>query len=486
MEVPLWGAAEPGEKVTVTVGGKSAETTAGQDGKWRVTVGPLMASTTPIEVTVKGTNEIVYRDVLVGEVWVCSGQSNMAFPLSRVHNAAEALPAANVPTMRLFNVGRKLTFEPQTEIEGEWQVCTPETSRGFSAVGYFFGRDLSDQLKVPVGLIGSSWGGTPAEAWTSLEGLKVEPSLASHIEKLTNLLTNREEILKTYRDTTIPKWEEAVKEWKAAAEVAKSEGREPQPKSAPRRPPQPDNDPHTPTVLYNGMIAPLIPYGMRGAIWYQGESNAGRAKEYETLFPAMIRDWRRQWAQGDFPFLFVQLAAYGDADVWAQLRNAQFKTLSLPKTGMAVALDVGEKEDIHPLNKEAVGARLALAARSIAYGEDVVFSGPLFKTATPDGCKMHVSFDSVGGGLVIGRAPAIRVDQEPAAALDHLVGFEVAGADGKFVAAQATIEGDQVAVWNDEVKSPTAVRYGWSASPQVNLYNKEGLPASSFSSAEAP
>ncbi|HYE21793.1 MAG TPA: hypothetical protein VEA69_25355, partial [Tepidisphaeraceae bacterium] len=388
--------------------------------------------------------------------------------------------------------------------------CTPETVLNTTAVGYYFGRDINKALNVPVGLIHTSWGGTPAQAWTTLEGLKSEKELEGYVNSFQQTGANIDKLREDYKAKVLPKFEADLKKWnegegktqKAAmaawakeAAAAKAAGKpapeQPKVKQAPRKPNAPDSNPHTPSVLNNAMIAPLVPYALRGAIWYQGESNAGKAAEYRTLFPTMIKDWRRQWAagdQGDFGFYWVQLANFMDRDAnptqgetgWPGLREAQSMTRKLPNTGEAVIIDIGEAKDIHPRNKDTVGQRLAVAALNGTYGKDVVGSGPRYQSMSVEGDKVKLTFTDVGGGLTIAAAPPIKLGEEPAKPLDKLVGFSIAGPDKKFVWANAKIEGNTVVVWADGVTEPKAVRYGWANNPEVNLYNKEGLPASPF------
>jgi sialate O-acetylesterase len=504
--LPVWGWASPGEDVTVSLNNQKKSTKAAPDGKWSVTLDPVKTGG-PVEMTVAGKNTLAVKNILVGEVWVCSGQSNMGFLFPRSHNAAEETPKANYPKIRFFTVKRATALQPQSNTEGQWVECTPETVQKFSAVGYFFGRDLHDALNVPVGLIHTSWGGTPAQAWTTLEGLKSDPALEGYVKQYETTVRDLPKLKEQYEKELLPKWEAARKKWndtvgkenraaqakwrKEAAE-AKAAGNEtpPQPvaKRAPAKPAAPDNNPHLPTVLNNAMVAPIVPFAIRGTIWYQGEANAGQAALYRTLFPAMIQDWRRQFAQGDFPFVWVQLANYMKRETeptqseagWPGLREAQSRTLALPNTAQAVAIDIGEGPDIHPKNKSEVGRRLALAAEKVAYGKDVVYSGPTYENMSVEGDKARIGFKNVGSGLTIAAAPAIRVDQQPGKPLDHLVGFTVAGDDRKFVPATARIEGNHVVVRSGQVKHPVAVRYAWANNPECNLYNKEGLPASPF------
>lgn len=510
-KVPIWGWADAGEAVTVTAGSVKATATAGADGKWTATLEGLRASDQPLDVTVAGKNTITLHDVLVGDVWVCSGQSNMEFQLGGgpkygfggAHNAAEEIPKADHPTLRLFVVKKKIAFEPQADCEGAWQASNPDTAPRFSAVGYFFGRDIQQDQHVPVGMIGTYWGGTPAEAWTSLEALKAVPVLASLAQKFETLVATLPQQKEKYEKETLPKWEAAnaafvaankaaQQKWKDDAAAAQAAGQPAPaafvPKPAPRKPNAPDQNPNLPTVLSSGMIAPIVPYAIKGAIWYQGESNAGAAKLYQTLFPTMITDWRTRWAEGDFPFIWVQLANFmapvtapvQTADGWPGLREAQAMTLKLPNTGQAVIIDIGQANDIHPKDKQGVGARLSLAARHVAYGEDLVYSGPTYDSMKVDGDKVEISFKNLGSGLTIAAAPSTQAGVPQGAPADQLEGFSIAGADHKFVWATATISGDTVTVSSPDVHDPQAVRYAWANNPKANLYNKEGLPASPF------
>lgn len=459
--VPIWGTADPGEKVTVTFAGQQVTTTAKPDGRWMLRLTALAAGG-PYEMTVAGKNTTALQNVLVGEVWACSGQSNMAFSVRASNNAEEEIAAANYPQIRLLTVPRVPASEPVSDIEAEWVVCSPETVPNFSAVGYFFGRDIHKELGVPVGLINTSWGGTPAESWTTRPTLKEDPDFVPIIDRWNQARENYPEQKK--------KHEEALAKWKEDVEKAKAEGKQP-----PRQPYPPlfERKQYEPSSLYNGMIAPLIPYAIRGAIWYQGESNAGRAHQYRKLFSAMIRDWRLQWGQGAFPFLFVQLANFrarepepGDS-AWAELREAQSMALKLPRAGQAVIIDIGDADDIHPKNKQDVGRRLALNALAIAYGRDIVYSGPTYSFMEKEDGRIRLHFDHVGGGLTAkGGGP--------------LKGFAIAGPDRKFAWADAVIDGDTVVAGSDQVPQPVAVRYGWANNPECNLYNREGLPASPF------
>jgi sialate O-acetylesterase len=433
LKLPIWGKAAPGAKVSIQLGDEKQETAADENGKWRVSVGPLKSGGEPLELAVSSGDESVrLTDVLVGEVWVASGQSNMEWYVATSKNPDKEIAAANWPQIRIIDVPNVTADEPAESFQTSgWQAVTPDSIKNFSAVAYFFGRDLHEKLSVPIGLIGANWGGTPMEAWTSREALESSP---------------------TFKDS-------------AAASFAPAASPE---ETAKRK----EMAPHLPARLFNGMLAPVIPYGIRGAIWYQGESNAGRYQQYAELSKIMITDWRNRWDQGEFPFLLVQLAAWEPGGAtWPPLREAQLETLQLPNTGMAVTIDIGDRTDIHPKDKQTVGKRLALAARALAYGEKGVQSGPIYRDMSVSDGKATLSFDSTGGGLMA-----------------ELRGFEIAGEDGKYVPAKAAIEGNMVIVSSDAVAEPKMVRYNWAAYPDGNLYNAEGLPAVPFRSSkqEAP
>ena len=439
VEVPIWGTAKDGEKVTVKFQDQTVTATA-ENGRFMIRLKSMKAGG-PFSMTISGENTITIQNVLIGEVWLASGQSNMAFALSRANNATEAIATATDPELRFFTVAHSATDKPQTEAMGNWTNCTPETAANFSAVAYFFGRDLRRDLKVPVGLINSSVGGTPAEAWVSKATLEKDPGLKAILDKYAQSIRSFD----------------AAREKAAAFKKKLSTKTNPDPRTNSRRP----------NGLYNAMIAPLQPYAIAGVIWYQGEANSGRAAEYQTLFPALIQNWREAWNKNHLPFFFVQIAP--EERMSPEIREAQFLTMQkVPRTAMAVITDIGEAKDIHPTKKEPVGHRLALAARSIAYGKKNEYSGPLFQSLKIDGDKAVVSFTHIGGGLV--------------AEGGELKGFTIAGADGDFHPATAQINGDKVVVSSTAVSKPTAVRYGWANVPEVNLFNKEKLPASPFRS----
>jgi len=602
MDLPVWGWADTGEPVTVSIGGSTASTVA-RDGMWLVRLRPIK-ETGPHALTITGKNTVVVQDVIVGEVWVCGGQSNMERQLGPrdgqkpIVDWEKEAAAATYPHIRHFLVAQARALTPQATVEGRWVVCSPETVPSFSAVGYFFARQLHRARKVPVGLIHSSWGGTPAEAWMSPTGLRNQPDFADALAQLALLTAKPAEAGETYRKSlqawfrefdpgsneamnfsaatmdlaawtpvALPAmWEDAglpgfdgvvwfrtefelPENWQGEAlrmhlgaiddlDTTWINGRElgttagwrtprvytvpahflrpgrntiavrvldtggggglwggedtmriqpvkPAPQAlslagpwwrktsvnfanVPRQPPADfTTTPAAPTVLYHGMIAPLLPYAIRGVIFYQGEANNDRAAQYRTLFPALIADWRRSWGQGELPFLFVQIAPF--RSMRPELREAQLLAWqTTPKTAMVVTLDCGDAEDIHPANKAPVGARLALAARAIAYGERIDYSGPVFEKISFDHDRSWLAFTHRGGGLACADGGT------------QLKGFTVAGKDGVFHPALAGIKGDRVLVWSENVREPVAVRYAWANVPEGNLINRAGLPASPF------
>ena len=616
VKVRIWGEANAGESVTVTFDKKSVGVVADAKGRWQVWIGPLNKGG-PSELTING---LIIKNVLVGEVWLCSGQSNMEWPLINTIKGAETVAQANHPEIRLFRVEHHTSATPLTDVQGHWVVTTPEEAANFSAVGYFFGRELYQHLKVPIGLINSSWGGTPAEAWTTHDALLSSPELKPILDKYQNSLNALPQTKETYA-RALAQWEEqnlyldagnkgealgyadpvaSTSDWskmdlpqqletagllidgaiwfRKEVEVPASWagkdlvlkltpiddhdvtyfngtkigsiGREtPNSYMVPRKytvpgslvkagrnviavrvfdsageggfsrggamsigpngdgdsqaislrgswdykvelglePKRPDwgtrpeaigvSNQNNPSVLYNAMIAPLVPFAIRGVIWYQGESNAGRAYQYRTLFPLMIRSWRNAWGH-EFPFYFVQLAnwhaskAAPDESDWAELREAQTMTLREPHTGMAVTIDIGDENDIHPRNKLDVGRRLAAWALAATYGQQVIPSGPLFDRFTIEGDKVRIRFKHAAGLKTSDGSP--------------VKGFAIAGEDRRFVWADARIDGDTVIVTSPKVVKPVAVRYGWADNPIANLYNKAGLPASPFRTDDWP
>ncbi len=604
LPVPVWGWTEPGGRVKVTLAGQSVETTADDQGKWMARLGPYPAGG-PHAMAVTGPKQAEVKDILVGDVWLCSGQSNMEWSVNHADRGPMEVAAADHPRIRLFTVPQKAAVEPQILVDAAWEVCSPKAVAEFSAVGYFFGRDLQRELNVPIGLIDSSWGGTVAEAWASAGGLEPlgdfagalgavraekdeegkpplrldqamaawwkkndpgsseqppwsDPRFDDTAWKSMDLpghwedrgLANFDGIAWFRKEVELPQaWDgkeltltlgaiddrettfvngvevgqtnrhDINRRYKVPAGVARGgrnvvavrvldtggnggfagpkdemrltlagdEKTEPvalagawafrgsSPMGELSTPPDsPGSNPNRVTVLYNGMIAPLRPFPIKGAIWYQGEANAGRPAQYRRLLPAMIRDWRTQLESGEFSFFIVQLANFmrrkpepGESQ-WAELREAQTLTAkNLPRTGLALAIDIGDAADIHPTNKQEVGRRLALEALAKTYGKDVESSGPVFKAMESKEHAVRLSFDHLGGGLVAGGG-------------GKLEGFAVAGEDGQFAWADATIEGDAVVVSSPKVEKPRAVRYAWADNPACNLYNQAGLPAVPF------
>jgi sialate O-acetylesterase len=468
----VWGWADPDEEVTVSIERQSRTARAGKDGKWLVELDPLPAGG-PHTLTVKGKNVVDFEDVLVGEVWICSGQSNMEWPVGSANDPDLEIRTANFPGIRFITVPKVGTQERQSDFNGAWRVCSPETVGRFSAVGYFFGRLLHQALDVPIGLINNSWGGSACEAW-------VRRDLLASDERYTQLLERWAEIERTF-DTkkAAAEFETRMAEWSEAEQKAKAAGQQPPPR--PQQPGNPLTGNARPANIYNGMVAPGIGFGMRGAIWYQGETNAGRAYQYRSLFPLMIRSWREEWNVGDFPFYWVQLADFRDEKSepaesdWAELREAQTRTMSaLPNTGEAVTIDLGEAQDIHPRNKLDVSKRLARWALARDYGMSIVYGSPIYKSMERQGSKIVITFDQAGGGLKTFDTREVR-------------GFAIAGADGKFLWAKANIVApDRVEVWSDNVTDPVAVRYAWADNPVCNLRNREGLPVTPFRTDDWP
>jgi len=466
LPVHVWGFATPGAPVTVSFRGEARSTKAGELGRWSVYLKPGAAGG-PFQMIVEegaaggsGANappqRIVLDDVLVGDVWVASGQSNMEFEMRKASTAGADLPHAANDRIRLLIVKKKAVDFPQDDVETEgWAASTPETAKDFSAVGWYFAREIEQREHVPVGVIDATWGGTVAEAWTRMAALGEDAALTPLFVSWGRM---------TERESTAALEEKARDRLR---EEARAQGK-PEPQFAWH----PQLDSWGPGMLWNGMIAPLTPFPIRGAIWYQGESNSAleRAPLYCRVFTTLIEDWRRQWGVGDFPFLYVQISNFksGPGENWAALREQQRRTLALKNTAMAVTIDIGNPDDVHPTNKLDVGHRLALAARAIEYGEDISYSGPMFRQATPEGSELRVWFDHHAKGLMTKG--------------DEVTGFEVAGADGKWAPARARIDGNTVMASSEAVAEPVLVRYGWANSPECNLFNGEGLPASPFTS----
>ena len=448
--VKIWGSATPGAAVEVSFRDQKAAATAGAEGKWTVWLQPLRAGG-PDDLTVTSGNAVTVRDVLVGDVWVGSGQSNMVWSVARSANPQEEMSNANYPPIRLFQVKTAVADQPADDVTGAWMVCNPDNVKDFSAVGYFFAREIHKARKVPVGVIQSAWGGTPAQSWTSRPAIERNPSL----------------------EFVLDAWQRVVQRYPAAHAAYEKQLSEWKPDSGTPRPRPPVGPGHqnTPGGLFNAMIAPLTPYAIRGVIWYQGENDASEshAYGYRHLFRALIEDWRQAWSNRDLPFLFVQLANFKTNGWWPLLRESQTEALGLRNTGMAVAVDIGDAKDIHPTNKQDVGRRLALAARRIAYGEEIEHSGPMFRELYWHNGRLHAWFDHAAGLKAKSGA---------------LAGFEVAGEDGVYHPAEAEVAGNSVALASGAVARPVAVRYGWSDDPACNLVNGAGLPASPFRAGE--
>ena len=462
----VWGSADAGEDIVVAIGGQRHTAKADEKGKWHVTLDSLQIGG-PHTLSITGKNKLAVEDVLVGEVWICSGQSNMQWEVKQANDGDLEAKTAKFPKIRFISVPHVGVQEPQDDFKGKWEVCTPETAATFSAVGYFFGRQLHQTLDVPIGLIDDAWGGSACEAWIHRDLLETD-------EKYRPLIARWEETEKSFdlqkAKTT---FEKQQADYPQALAKAKSAGK------APPAPPR-FNNPLTgnarPGNIYNGVLKPTIGYGIRGVVWYQGESNASRAYQYRDLFPLMIKSWREEWGIGDFSFYWVQLADFmaektepGDS-TWAELREAQTMTMAkLPNTGEAVIIDLGEGRDIHPRNKQDVAKRLARWALARDYGlSNIAYHSPQFKSMEKQGNKIVLSFDHVGEGLYTFDTT-------------NPVGFAVAGSDQKFVWANANLFGrDKIEVSSEKVSEPTAVRYAWADNPVCNVYSKEGLPLTPF------
>ena len=463
--VPIWGKADPGESVTVSFKGQIRNTTADADGRWLIRLQHLKATATPSVLIVQGHNKIELHDILVGEVWLVAGQSNMQRLLSETANGEQAIAAANHPTIRLFNVSRQVAFKHAQPPLGVWKACSPESVKEFSAAGYYFGVELQKELNVPIGLINSSYGGSQAEAWTPVEYLAASADLKATVD--------RKKIWDEERPRVRVQYDEAIRQWREEADKAKAAGAVPRPSPA-----VPDalREYRVAASIYNGMIEPLIPFSIRGAIWYQGESNEARAQQYGILLPVMIKSWRERWGEGDFPFGIVQLPNYREAktepadEAWSHVREAQRLTAaSVPHTGLIVTIDIGEARDIHPKNKLDVGKRMARWALVDVYKHRDLKSGPVFQKAEINGSKLVVTFSEVGAGL------KLRSSNRPEE-------FAIAGADRKWYWAEAKVVGrNRVEVWSPQVSQPVAVRYAFNNNPRnPNLTNDTGIPAGPF------
>lgn len=460
-EVPVWGWAEPGEKVTVAVAGKMKEATAGADGKWTVRL-PQLAAGGPHVMLVTGKNTLKVQDVLVGEVWLGSGQSNMAMTVNRAKDFEQEKAAAKYPNIRLFKTTSRSAATAQADCTGQWELCSPDTIAGFSATAYFFGRSIHETLNVPVGLIVSAVGGTPIEAWIDAKAQRSLPELDGYFAAHDKSIADFDPVKsKAQYDRALAQWEERV----AAAKAAKQK--------SPKKP----QDPATVFQrkadiggLFNGMVAPLVPYAIRGVLWYQGEANSTpeKAHFYQHQLPLLVRDWRSRWGQ-EFPVAWVQLPNFTrPGDGWMIVREGMLKSLKVPKTGMAITIDIGDPRDIHPTNKQDVGKRLAMWALAEVYGRsDIAASGPILARHQSRGHEIVLNFLYKNGGLVAKGDTVLR-------------GFSIAGANKEWLPAQARIVGDQIVVSHPDISQPVALRYAWQDNPDANLYNGAGLPASPF------
>lgn len=465
--IPVWGWADAGERVTVKFRGQDVETVAGADGSWQVELSPVSAGG-PDELSVTGRNQLQLTDVLVGEVWLASGQSNMAMQVSRALNLDHEKARADLPHIRMLTVSRKPSPEPLDRCSGEWVVCSPETVSGFSATAYFFARELHAELNVPIGILNSSYGGTAVEAWTSR-------AAQDHVAAIKPVLEPWDTAVEKFDpEAAEAAWQKQLAGWTKRAEQARAAGK-PAPRK-PRKPASPEIDQNRPANLFNGMIHPLIPYAIRGAIWYQGERNTRAFPQlYSVQLETLIADWRKRWHRPEMPFAWAQLPNFTAVQTdpvqttgWVIVQEQMLKTLRVPGTGMAITIDVGEANDIHPRNKQEVGRRLSLWALNRVYGRELVDSGPIMnqvKLVNRDGQpRLLVEFHHTAEGLKTADGEALR-------------GFAIAGEDQKFLWGEAVIEGNAVHVWHPDIKTPVAVRYDWAPNPIGNLVNSAGLPA---------
>ena len=478
--VRVWGWAEPGEAVSVSLSGPPATTKADASGAWKVEL-PALKAGENLQLNVQGKNSVVLKNIIVGDIWVCSGQSNMEMNLTGCLGAAEDIKAADLPKIRQIKFNKTLASQPEADAPTAtpWQVCAPDTAGGFTAAGFYFAREIQQKTGVPIGLVFSNWGGTRIEPWTAVEGISL-------VEALRPESTGRLEAMKTYQ-AQLPKALTEMENWVAQSRKNLAAGVMVTPPPALPALPFGKNDWSS---MYNAMIHPIVQMPIKGVIWYQGESNGTEGETYFQKKQALINGWRKNWGQGDFPFYFVQLANYqaptqdpAGGNGWAKLREAQWKTLALPNTGMAVIIDnapLAQANDIHPKNKYDVGLRLAQWALARDYAQKgVVASGPLFKALKIDGGKAHLAFDYTGAGLIVGKKDGRNPTTE--AKEEKLKRFAIAGEDRKWFWAEAVIEGATVVVSSPEVKAPVAVRYAFEMNPDgANLYNREGLPASPF------
>jgi sialate O-acetylesterase len=458
--VVVWGIANPDERIKVEFKGQSKLTSAGDDGRWLIRLDPLKASAEPAELTICGENTVSIKGVLVGDVWLCSGQSNMNLPLAETNDAKEEIAHADHPLIHYFEVKSSILEEPADYVEGTWQVCAPEVARGFTAVGYYFADAIQPELGVPIGIIKATLGGSPIEGWIAADALNSTPASVPAFEAWQGMKSGYEQRANEYR--------EQLSDWKSRSAAARAAGE----KYAGTKPVRAwvDSDRNKPSGLYNGFIYPLEPFTLAGVLWYQGEGNVPRPAEYKALFPLMIEQWRRDFQQAGLPFIFVQLPNYAPTDdrsgeSWPRLREAQAAALSLPNVGMAVTTDIGDPVDLHPGNKRDVGRRLALIALRMVYDRSVEDSGPKMTAVTYDGTSARIRFANAKG---------LRIQGDPKGV------FLLAGPDRNFVPADARIDGGSVVVSANGVDRPVAIRLNWENNPQGVLLNEAGLPAAPF------
>lgn len=465
--VRIWGKASPGSQITVSLLKQQQTATAADNGRWEVRLQPLPAGG-PYQLKIAGDgSQIQLEDVLIGEVWLCSGQSNMAMTVNGVQNAEKEVSHAQHPKIRMFTVRSGHATTPQDNCEGNWAVCHPSTVSSFSATAYFFGLRLHQELQVPVGLINSSVGGTSIESWTSISAQQAVPELAPRLQAW------QQEDEQYSPEKAQADYAQQLAAWERQKAAAEEQGQR-----APRRPRQvmqPRKDRNYPANLFNGKIHPLVGYTLRGVIWYQGENSANRgfAHLYEAQLRTLVADWRTRWGQPDLPFAWVQLPCFraaqqapSETSGWVLVQDGMRRALDIPHSGMAITVDLGEPQDIHPRNKQDVGSRLAQWALAAVYDRDLVAMGPVLRSVGRNGHHMVLQFDHVGSGLKTKG--------------DALQGFAIAGADQQFHWAQARIEGDKVVVWHDDITEPASVRYAWASNPAISLYNSADLPASPF------
>ena len=511
VKLPIWGWADPGEEVEVSFHDSRAQTVAGPNGTWRLYLPAQPTRSTGGDFRVRGQTTLVLHDVVVGDVWLAAGQSNMAFPLANTEGGERAVAGANDPLLRLFLVNRRTHAEPQADIGGSWTTCRPETAADFSALAYFFGREIRGRTGVPIGLVEAAWGGTPARSWMSLGALRASSAFAPEIALWEAALARHRDLqvhpaareayaeaAAAWRQEVRPDFLQRKKAYTAAELPGHASGPRPQPSRPEPLNPDPTDTPGesvkpiTPCVVFNAMIAPLARFPVRGVLWYQGERDEKEGPRYRELLWALLADWRRAWGSPGLPFIVVQLPGYDaapgatwDRHAWPWVREAQASVRAQPASAMAVAIDVGAPRDVHPRNKEILGRRVALAARRLVYGEAVESEGPALTGHVLEPGQVRLRFTGVGLGLVIGQSPWRTPGMSPLPH-DELAGFVAAGSDRRWLQAQARIEGQEIVVSCREVAQPVAVRYAWENFPRGNLYNRDGLPAAPFRTDDWP